>query len=102
MEIKIVNMPLQNTYSKSSDLQYVEFVTEENSLKRIVPNWCVKNFLCRESNGGMNLWFKELERVKPKIVYLYEIRAWKDKVYDHENPEGVDDIIYCVRADFKK
>ena len=103
MEIKIVKRPLQDGNTKLEDLEYVEFITENNQLKKIVPSWCVKIFMYREGDGGMNLWFKELERVKPDVVYLYEIKAWKDKIVNGHNEEDwFEDILYSVRADFKK
>ena len=103
MEIKIVKRPLQDSNTKLEDLEYVEFITENNQLIKIVPSWCVRNFMYREGDGGMNLWFKELERVKPDVIYLYEIKAWKDKIVNGSNKEDwFEDILYSVRADFKK
>jgi len=90
MEIKIVNKPMQDEHTKPEDVQY--------------PNekWCVRDFIYREGDGGMNLWFKQLERVNPDIVYLYEIKAWKDRIVNGLNEnDWFEDIIYQVRADFK-
>lgn len=103
MEIKIVKRPLQNGSTKLDDLEYIEYITENNQLKKIIPNWCVRNFMYREGDGGMNLWFKELGRVKPDVVYLYEISAWKDIfVNGHNKDDWFEDIIYRVRAAFEK
>jgi hypothetical protein len=103
MEIKIVKKPLQNSNTKLEDLEHIEFIMENNQLKEITPNWCVRNFMYREGDGGMKLWFKELKRVNPDIIYLYEIKAWKDKVVNGHNKENwIEDIIYSIRTDFKK
>jgi hypothetical protein len=57
----------------------------------------------REGDGGMKLWFEEIERVKPDIIYLYEIKSWKDKIVNGSNKDDwFEDILYSVRYDFKK
>lgn len=92
MEIKIVKRPLQDAYTKPEELQY-------SSDER----WCVKQYMYREGDGGMNLWFKELERVRPDVIYLYEIKSWKDKLVVGSNKdEWVEDIFYSVRCDLRK
>ena len=51
----------------------------------------------------MNLWFKEIERVNPDIVYLYEIRSWLGKIANGNNQEDwIEDTLYSVRYEFKK
>lgn len=91
MEIKLVKRPLQDEYTKPEEIQF--------------PNekWCVKTSLYREGDGGMKLWFKEIERVTPDVIYLYEIKSWKDKIVNDSNKDDwFEDIIYRVRYDFKK
>lgn len=57
----------------------------------------------REGDGGMKLWFEAIERVKPDIVYLYEIKSWRDKIVNGPE-EGLwfEDTIYSVRYEFRK
>ena len=91
MELKIVNRPLQDSNTKPKNIQYPN------------ENWCVKTYIYREGDGGMGLWYKELERINPSIVYLYEIKAWKDKIVNGINlKDWFDDILYQVRFDYKK
>jgi hypothetical protein len=91
MEIKLVKRPLQDENTKPEEVQY--------------PNekWCVKTSMYREGDGGMKLWFKEIERVNPDVIYLYEIKSWKDKIVNGSNKDDwFEDILYSVRYDFKK
>ena len=91
MQLKIVNKPLQDEYTKAEDVQYSG------------EKWCVKTSFYREEDGGMNLWFKEIERVNPDIVYLYEIKSWRDKIVNGTNEnDWIEDTIYSVRYEFKK
>jgi hypothetical protein len=49
------------------------------------------------------MWFKEIERVKPDIIYLYAITSRNDKIVNGHNEEDwIDDIINTVRYQFKK
>jgi hypothetical protein len=44
-----------------------------------------------------------IERVNPDVIYLYEIKSWKDKfVNGSDKNDWFEDIIYSVRYDFKK
>jgi hypothetical protein len=53
--------------------------------------------------GGLNLWFKEIDRVKPDIIYLYDISSSNTKIVNGHNEEDwIDDIITIVRYQFKK
>jgi len=70
MELKIVKRPLQDSNTKSEDLEFIEHKIENNQLKEIIPSWCVKSSIYREGDGGMNMWFKEIERVKPDVIYM--------------------------------
>ena len=91
MELKIVKRPLQNEYTKPEDVQYPD------------ESWCVKTSMYRESDGGMSLWFKQIERVNPDVVYLYEIKSWVDKIVNGTNEANwIEDTIYSVRYEFKK
>ena len=91
MELKIVKRPLQDINTKPEDIQYPG------------EKWCVKTAIYREVDGGMNLWFKEIERVNPDIVYLYEIKSWRDKIVNGTNEaDWIEDTIYSVRYEFKK
>jgi hypothetical protein len=91
MELKIVKRPLQDEYTTLDNVQYLG------------EKWCVKESMYRESDGGMSLWFKEIERVNPDIVYLYEIKSWKDKIVNGTNEaDWIEDTIYSVRYEFKK
>lgn len=63
--------------------------------------WCVKTYMYRERDGGMNLWFKELERVSPDIVYLYDIKASLCKFSNDSGNDTGEDIVYTVKADLK-
>jgi hypothetical protein len=89
MELKIVKYPLQDENTSPEKVQY--------------PNekWCVDTYMYRELDGGMNKWFELIERVKPDIVYLYGIKAVKEKISNGNNREFVEDIIYFVRAKLK-
>ena len=91
MELKIVKRPSQDKYTKPEDVQYSG------------EKWCVKTSMYREADGGMSLWFKEIERVNPNIVYLYDIKSWRDKIVNGTN-DGywIEDTIYSVRYEFKK
>ena len=92
MELRIVDKPLQDEFTKS----------EDRNSKYPNDKWCVKESMYREGDGGINQWFKEIERVNPDIVYLYEIKSWKDKIVVGLNEEDwIDDIIYSVRYEFK-
>jgi hypothetical protein len=63
----------------------------------------VKTSMYREGDGGMSLWFKEIERVNPDIVYLYEIKSWRDKIIKGPNEDDwFEDTIYSVRYRFDK
>ena len=65
--------------------------------------WQVKTSMYREADGGMSLWFKEIERVNPDIVYLYDIKSWRDKIVNGTNEnDWIEDTIYSVRYEFKK
>jgi hypothetical protein len=74
-------------------------VFEDNSGKTCF----VKTSMYREGAGGMSLWFKEIERVNPDIVYLYEIKSSRDKIaYGTYEPDWFEDTVYSVRYEFKK
>jgi hypothetical protein len=91
MEIKIVKTPFQGENTEPKDINH--------------PNdtWCVVPSFYRNGAGGLNLWFEEIERVKPDIIYLYEIKSWNDKIVNGHNEEDwIDDIITSVRYQFKK
>jgi len=91
MEIRIVKTPAQSNDTEPKDFNY--------------PNdtWCVDERIYRNGDGGLNLWFKEIERVKPDIIYLYEISSWNDKIVNGNNEEDwIDDILTSVRYQFKK
>ena len=91
MEIKIVKTPFQGENTEPKDINY--------------PNdtWSVEGRLYRNGDGGLSLWFKEIERVKPDIIYLYEITSRNEKIVNGHNEEDwVDDIITTVRYQFKK
>jgi hypothetical protein len=91
MEIKIVKTPFQGENTEPKDVNY--------------PNdtWCVDGHIYRNGDGGLNLWFKEIETVKPDIIYLYEISSWNDKIVNGDNEEDwIDDILTTVRYQFKK
>jgi hypothetical protein len=91
MEIRIVKTPFQDENTEPKDVNY--------------PNdtWCVDGRIYRNGDGGLNLWFKEIERVKPDIIYLYEISSWNDKIVNGDNEEDwIDDILTSVRYQFKK
>jgi len=90
MELKIVKRPLQDAYTKPEDVQYPG------------EKWCVKESMYREADGGMNLWFKEIERVNPDVVYLYQIKSWIGKIANENNQnDWIEDNIYSVRYEFK-
>ena len=102
MELRIVKRPLQDFQTKFEDLEYVEFITEDGVLKRKIPNWCVDSFIFREGDGGLQLWFNKIKQINPDILYLYEIRSYKDKIVNGENEEDwFEDTIYHVRCDMK-
>ena len=91
LNLKMVKRPLQDENTKPEEVQY--------------PNekWCVKTSIYREGDGGMKLWFKEIERVNPDVIYLYEIKSFKDKIVNGLNEDDwFEDILYSVRYDFKK
>lgn len=91
MEIKIVKSPFQGVDTEPKDINH--------------PNdtWFVEERLYRNGDGGLNLWFKEIERVKPDIIYLYEITSRNEKIVNGHNEEDYfDDIITTVRYQFKK
>jgi hypothetical protein len=91
MQIKIVKTPFQGENTEPKDINY--------------PNdtWCVNTSTYREGDGGMNLWFKEIERVNPDVIYLYEIKSCKDKIVNGLNKDDwFEDIITTVRYQFKK
>lgn len=82
------------------ELKIVQRPVFENSSGKILQ---VKTSMYREADGGMSLWFKEIERVNPDIVYLYEIKSWKDKIVNGTNEDDwIEDTIYSVRYEFKK
>lgn len=91
MEIKIVKTPFQGENTESKDINY--------------PNdtWSCEGSLYRNGDGGLSLWFKEIKRVKPDIIYLYEITSRNEKIVNGHNEEDwIDDIITTVRYQFKK
>lgn len=91
MELKIVKRPLQDAYTKPENIQYPG------------EKWCVKTSMYREADGGMSLWFKEIERVNPDVVYLYEIRSWLGKIANGNSQEDwIEDTLYSIRYEFKK
>jgi len=88
MEIRIVESPFQGVDTTPKDMNH--------------PNdtWSVEESLYRNFDGGMNLWFKEIERVKPDTIYLYEVKSYNEKIVNGE--ELVDDIVTSIRYQFKK
>lgn len=91
MEIKIVKTPFQGENIQPKDINY--------------PNdtWSCEGSLYRNGDGGLSSWFKEIERVKPDIIYLYEITSRNEKIVNGHNEEyWIDDIITTVRYQFKK
>lgn len=93
MEIKIVKRPLQDQYTKPEEIQY--------------PNehWCVETQMFREGDGGIKCWFDYLKKMEEKgctVVYLYDIKATKEKIVNGSNEnDWFEDIFYFVRADYK-
>jgi len=82
------------------ELKILKEPTFEDSSGKV---WSVKTSIYREGDGGMSLWFKEIERVNPDIVYLYEIKSWRDKIVNGTNEDDwIEDTIYSVRYEFKK
>jgi len=82
------------------ELKIVQRPVFEDSSGKV---WQVKTSMYREGDGGMNLWFKEIERVNPDIVYLYEIKSWKDKIVNGiDEADWIEDTIYSVRYEFKQ
>ena len=82
------------------ELKILKEPTFEDSSGKV---WSVKTSIYREGDGGMSLWFKEIERVNPNIVYLYEIKSWRDKIVNGTNEsDWIEDTIYSVRYEFKK
>jgi hypothetical protein len=91
MELKIVKRPLQDEHTEPENIQYSG------------EKWCVKTSMYREGDGGMSLWFKEIERVNPEIVYLYSISSFRAKIGNGTNEgDSIEDTIYSVRYEFKK
>ena len=91
INLKFVKRPLQDEFTKLDEIQY--------------PNekWCVKTSIYREGDGGIKLWFKEIERIKPDIVYFHKIESWKDKIVNGlEEKNWFEDTLYQIRYDFKK
>jgi hypothetical protein len=91
VEIKIVKTPFQGVNTEPKDINH--------------PNdtWCVRDGMYRNGYGGLNLWFKEIDRVKPDIIYLYDISSSNTKIVNGHNEEDwIDDIITIVRYQFKK
>jgi hypothetical protein len=82
------------------ELKIVQRPVFEDSSGKI---WQVKTSIYREQDGGMKLWFEEIERVDPDVVYLYEIKSWRDKIVNGTNEaDWIEDTIYRVRYEFKK
>jgi hypothetical protein len=82
------------------ELKIVQRPVFEDSSGKVLQ---VKTSMYREGDGSMNLWFKEIERVNPNIVYLYEIKSWRDKIVNGTNEsDWIEDTIYSVRYEFKK
>ena len=82
------------------ELKIVKEPTFEDGSGKV---WSVKTSMYREGDGGMSLWFKEIERVNPDIVYLYEIKSWRDKIVNGTNEDDwIEDTIYSVRYKFNK
>lgn len=100
MEIKIVKKPLQDSNTKYNDYEYIEYITENNQINMVIPTWCVKNYMFRECNGGMKLWFDKILKIEPNIIYLYEIKAWEENFTVGDMT--IKDVIYSIRADLKK
>jgi hypothetical protein len=91
MELKIVKRPLQDDHTEPENIQYPG------------EKWCVKTSMYRETDGGMSLWFKEIERVNPEIVYLYSISSFRAKIGNGTNEgDPIENTIYSVRYEFKK
>ncbi len=94
MEIKIVNRPMQDKYTKPEDVQY--------------PNesWCVTEYMYREGAGGLKRWFNEIELMASKgAVVLYEIKTFVSQICDGFDKDGkikyFDDITHNIRCQFK-
>jgi len=94
MELKIVKSPYQNN-SIYGEKEYVTHTIESNLkgnfLTKNIPYWCVKTYQYKESDGGINLWFKMLKNINPKIIYFFDIKTII------ENNE----TYYLIRADIK-
>jgi|ERR1035437_1600693 hypothetical protein len=95
MDIKIVEKPV---------CQDVESNFKNDSSRSDI--WIVNTTKYREKNGGIKRWFSYLKEMEGKgydTVYLYDITALSQKIVnglDESNWEL--DIVYYVRADFKK
>lgn len=82
------------------ELKIVQRPVFENNSGKVCQ---VRTSRYREGDGGMNLWFKEIERVNPDTVYLYEIKSWRDKIVNGiDEADWIEDTIYSVRYEFLK
>lgn len=91
MELKLVKKPYQGVDTINRCSIHPE------------DNWTVNTYMYREVDGGLNLWFNEIERVNPKIVYLFSITSEQCKVmYGNNKEDSVNEIITTVRSQFKK
>lgn len=91
MEIKIVKTPFQGENTEPKDVNY--------------PNdtWSCEEKLCCNLDGGLDVWFKEIEKYKPDVIYLYHIKSYNEKLVNGHNEEDwIDDIMTSVRFQFKK
>lgn len=91
INIKFVKRPLQDEFTKLEDIQF--------------PNekWCVRTSIYRKGDGGIKLWFKEIEHIKPDIVYFHKIDSWKDKIVNGLNEDDwFEDTLYRIRYDLKR
>lgn len=87
MKLYLVNHPLQDDNTESDKVQMLDGKRHK---------WCVKTFQCREGDGGVENWFKQLRKMNPSIVYLYTIKSEYTQIMPDEY-----DIVYYIRADIK-
>ena len=96
MIIKTVQRPSQDDNTIPLEREY------ENE------TWCVKTHMYRDKKGGMKCWFdylKQLENKGCNFVYLYDIKAMRQKIANGESGGKIKwkyETLYYVRADYKK
>ena len=86
--MKVFNV--KKPYQHKTQLDNVEMFED------VQYSWCVKTYQYTKSTGGIRQFFNMIKKVKPDIIFFYNIKS--DLV---TLPDGSSERVYYVRADLQ-